>query len=204
MTLHLKNDTGDVFKTSLWLTGGDAKGNNNFYVDKNGDEQYLPGFVIADHICLLGAGEDLGDLVEDTVTRGIKVYDFDAKKEVTKEFDVIEELDGQRVKLGIFKQVVDKTVLEGKVYVPTGETREQNEVNVVFSDEDDRTVMEMLAEEDEAGFMEEWNEAYKGKVFNKSKGAAKDGKSGAPSGDADSGDKKESKKKAGGIFGKKK
>ena len=55
LTLHVKH-AGGVFKTSLWLTGGDAKGNNNFYVDKQGDEHYLPGFIVADHIALIAAG----------------------------------------------------------------------------------------------------------------------------------------------------
>lgn len=203
LTVHVKMDSGAVFKNTMWLTGGDKKGNNNFFVDKDGNEQYLPGFVTADHICLLAAGDDIGTLAEDTVSRGIKVYDYDAGKEITKEFEVIEELDGTRIKLGVLKQVVDKTKLEGNAYVPTGETREQNEIVYVFSDDDGRTVMECIAEEDEGSFINDWTEAYTGKTINKAKGA-KGSTAGTPSGAGDTSASSESgKKKAGGIFGKK-
>lgn len=204
LTLHVKHKDG-VFKTSLWLTGGDKKGNNNFYT-KDGEDHYLPGFVIADHIALIATGEDIGTLCEDTVTKAIKVRDFKLKADVNKEFETIEELQGQEVSLGVIKSLVDKKDkvedANGKVtYVPNGETREENEITKVFSPDDGRTVTEMIAEADEAEFITEWKEAYDGVVINKAKGAAQNGSAGSPKqsgGDADA------KKKAGGIFNKNK
>lgn len=200
LTLHVKH-AGGVFKTSLWMTGGDKKGNNNFYT-KDGEDHYLPGFVIADHIALLCTGDDIGTLCEDTETKAVKVRDFTLKKDVNKEFETIEELRGQEVKLGIIKNIVDKKEKEevdGKItYVATGETREENEITKVFHPDDDRTVTEMLAEQDEALFIGEWKDAYEGKTMNRAKGAAGGSKAkGAGAGEA-------GKKKAGGIFNKNK
>ena len=81
---------------------------------------------------------------------------------------------------------------------PDGETRETNEVAYVFSYEDGKTVVECIAEQEEAVFIEEWETAFTGKTINRAKGAKSGGTSaGSPSGEA-------GKKKAGGIFGKKK
>jgi hypothetical protein len=205
LTLHVKHD-GGVFKTSLWLTGGDKKGNNNFYT-KDGEDHYLPGFIIADHIALIATGDDIGTLCEDTTTKAIKVRDFKLKADVNKEFETIEELQGQEVSLGIVKSVVDKkdkVEKDGKItYVPNGETREENEITKVFSPDDGRTVTEMIAEAEDAEFITEWKEAYDGKVINKAKGAAQNGSAGAPAkGNAGASDG--AKKKAGGIFNKNK
>ena len=101
------------------------------------------------------------------------MYDFDLKKEVPTKVQVLMELDGKPITLGVIKEVVDKnTKNDAGVYVPSGETREQNEIDKVFNTETGLTVAEILADVDEAVFKGQWAEKNTGKTRNKAKGGA--------------------------------
>lgn len=59
-------------KSQLWMTSGTAKGCKNYYEDRNGTKQYLPGFLIANSIALLTVVAELSQL--ETETKVVNVY----------------------------------------------------------------------------------------------------------------------------------
>jgi len=179
LTLHFKTADDKQLRQSLWITSGDAKGNKNTYINKKTNEVHLlPGMNQANHISLLATGKELSEL--DTEEKVIKLYDFDAKEEIPTKVDVITEMLNKDIVLGVQKQIVDKNVKnDAGDYVPSGDTREENEINKVFSAKDGRTVTEIKAEASEAQFIKDWKEKWTGVTITKAKGA-KGGTSGAP------------------------
>jgi hypothetical protein len=80
--------------------------------------------------------------------------------------------------LGIQELTVDKTVKSDTgEYVPTGETRDINELSKVFT-EDGLTLVEKDAGKTETKFKEAWIAQYADKKINKAKGAASGAKAG--------------------------
>ena len=173
LTIHAKTVDGFEIRNSQWMTSGEAKGCLNYY-EKNGEKHYLPGFNIANAICELTVGKEISEM--ETEEKVVKLYDFDLKKEMDTAVPMLVELVGQQVALGILKQVVDKNVDDGTgKYVPSGETREQNEVSAVFDVENGLTLLETRAKEEEPIFLEKWNKKWEGKVDMRAKGAAEGG-----------------------------
>lgn len=182
MSLNLHFDVGgNTLRQTLWMTSGKAKGCKNYYTDRNGKNQYLPGFIVANDLALLAADTEISGL--DHEEKAISLYDYEAKKEVPQKKIVLPDLMGQSVKLGVLKQVVDKTAMNEATneYEPTGETREVNEIVKVFHSEFGVTVTEAQAGEREPGFMTRWAEKNTGKTVNRAKGAKEGGPTaGAP------------------------
>lgn len=177
LVLHAKTAAGKEIRDTLWMTSGTAKGGNNFYIDKNGAKQYLPGFLLANGLSLLTVGKDLSDL--DTEQKVVKLYSSEAKAEVPTKVDMVTDLLGQDILVGVIKQVVDKTQKnDAGEYVPTGETREENVIDKFFRARDRMTVAEILAKAEAASFADTWETKFTGFVKEKTKGAA--GVAGAP------------------------
>ena len=182
---------GKEVRQQFWVLSGNAKGNKNTYT-KDGKEYYLPGFLTANSLALLTVGKELSEL--DIEKKVVKLYDFDAKEERPTEVDVFVELTGQQILAGIEKQTVDKTIDSGelddkgnKIYVPTGETRDVNEVVKFFRADDGLTVPEIEKGVTEAKFKDDWVNKFQGKTRNKAKGNKDGAKAGLPSGGIKSG-----------------
>ena len=175
---------GKEVRQQFWMTSGNDKGNKNTYT-KDGKEFYLPGFITANSLALLTVGKEISQL--DLEEKTIKLYDFEAKGEVPTKVQVFTELTGQTITAGIQKQTVDKNIDSGqvdgngrKIYVPSGETRDINEVVKFFRADDGLTVPEIEAQVTEAKFKNDWENKFAGKTINRAKGL--DGvKAGAPS-----------------------
>ena len=149
------------------------------YKDKqSGENKPLPGFVTVDSICKAVTGKSITEL--STEKKTIKVYDYDQKAEVPQEKEVLMDLIRGKLELGIIETIVDKNVKTDNGYVPSGETREQNELSKVFN-EDGLTQLEKESGATEAKFKAAWVEQYAGKKINKSKGAAAGAKAGGVS-----------------------
>jgi len=182
LNLSFKGSNGTSLRTTFWVTSGTAKGGHNYYVDKQGNKQFLPGYSQANALCLLTVGEELANVAPETKTIGI--YDYDLKKEVPKQREVLMPLIGQEVSLGVIRQIVDKNVKnDAGIYVPSGETREENEIDKIFRASDGMTVVEIRAEATEAVFYNKWLEKNKGVVRNKAKGAVAGNAGGQPAAD---------------------
>lgn len=176
LALELKSDTGQVVRQDFWMTSGTAKGCKNYY-EKDGEKRYLPGFTMANSLSLLTVGKEIGQ--HETETKVINLYSPEAKAEVPTKVEMFTELLGKEVIAGVIRQTVDKNVKDGAGnYVPSGETRDENEVDKFFRMRDRMTTAEIRAQAESATFIDTWNEKWAGKVRNKAKGAS--GTAGAP------------------------
>lgn len=181
LNLTLKNDNGREVRQTLWMTSGTAKGCKNYYEDKNGAKQYLPGFIHAEALALLTVGKSISEL--DTETKVVNVYSPEAKAEVPTKVEMVMDLLDKEILVGLIKQTVDRTKKNEAtgVYEPTGETRDENEIDKFFRAHDKMTTAEIRAQAEEAAFVNTWAAKWEGKTRERSKGAAAGtGAAGAP------------------------
>lgn len=172
LNLEAKTSEGTTFKEQLWMTSGTAKGCSPYYTDQQGNKKAIPGFTVANGLGLLTIGKEIGDI--ETEEKVIKLYDYTQKKEVATPVQMFTDLIGQEIKLGLVKQIVDKNVKNGNgEYVPSGETREQNVINKVFRAKDNFSVVEIVAQADEATYFQTWLDSNKGNTQDKSSKDAK-------------------------------
>lgn len=169
LNLVLKSMDGATLRQQLWLTGGTEKGQLNYYMDKEGKKQYLPGFNIANALCVLTAGKELGDLTPED--KMVSIYNFDLKKDVPTSKPVYTDLIGQLVKVAVTKQIVSKNIKDasGK-YVPGPDTRTENEIAHIFSATTGQSLNEFTGSKD-ADFLEKWKAANEGKTRDRTKKA---------------------------------
>jgi hypothetical protein len=177
LVLNLKTDTDKEIRQTLWMTSGTEKGCKNYY-EKDGEKHYLPGFNHANSLALLTVGKEISEL--DTEVKVINAYSPEAKAEVPTKVDMIMDLLGKEITVGVIKQTVDKTKKNEATgaYEPTGETRDENEIDKLFRARDRMTTAEIRAQAEKATFVETWEAKWAGKTKDKSKGAA--GTAGAP------------------------
>jgi len=109
VTYHFKNEQDKVLKPTIYVTSGKKKGCKPYYENGKGEKVYLPGFNQATAIGLVAAGKDLAGLNASVEKKTINLYDYDEKKDMPKAVDMIMELIGTKVIIGVEKQVVDKT-----------------------------------------------------------------------------------------------
>lgn len=171
INLQFKTDDKKYLRSTIYITNKEGKP----YYEKDGKKNYLPGFLLATNLCLLTIKKEIADIAPEE--KVIPIYDYDAKKELPTKMPVLVDLIGQRVTAGVIKEIVDKTKDTGttdaagnKVYAPTGETREQNEIDKFFRISDGFTVPEIRAKEPEAKFKKAWGDKHTGVTRNKSKG----------------------------------
>lgn len=166
--ISFKGQNGESLRQSIYMTGGDAKGNKNYY-EKDGKKHYLPGFNQANAICLLSIGKPISDLTTEKKT--LMIYDYEEKKELPVEKDVLVDLNGAEITLGVQKIITDNSDKgdDGK-YVPNGTSRLANEIGKVFRTKDNLTVPEVKAEAASAEFYKKWLEKNEGKTIDKTKG----------------------------------
>lgn len=177
--LHMKDNHGNMFRPTLWVTSGDAKGNKPTYTDRDGNEQFLPGMNVANALCQLTCGIDMPDM--DIEEKVIKVYNFDSKQEEPTTKDVLMNLLSKKVIVGVLKQVVDVNQQDDNGnWVASGKTREENEMDKLFDFDTQRTISEINAEVKTAKFINKWAEKNKGNTRMKAKGATGGPSTGAP------------------------
>lgn len=195
LVLNAKTNQGRDIRQTIYMTSGDAKGNKNYY-EKDGQKNYLPGFIAANALALLSTGKEISDL--DTEMKVVKVYNYEAKAEVPTKVEVIVDLIGKEIVIGLIKQTVDKTAKNSTTgaYEPTGETREENEIDKFFRASDKMTTAEIRAAANEPTFYNTWAAKWLGQVKNKAKGGS--GIAGAPKAGAIAG---ASKKPTASLFG---
>ena len=170
LVLNLKTPDNREVRQTLWMTSGTVKGSKNYY-EKDGEKHFLPGFNHANALALLTAGKEISAM--GTETKVIKCYSAEAKAEVPTKVEVLVDLLGKDILVGLLKQKVDKTVKNDVgAYVPTGETRDENEIDKLFRATDRMTTAEIRAQAAEASFAFTWETKWSGKTKDRSKGAA--------------------------------
>mgnify|MGYP000337872451 CR=1 FL=1 len=165
VTLHTKTPEGLEFKQVLYVTSGKAKGRNPYY-EKNGKKYPMPSYTVVDDICRLTTDTAFSDM--ETEEKTIKLWDYDASKELPQEVDMLVDLIGESVYLAISKSVENKNVknAEGN-YVPTAETREVNDISKVFDAESKLTTVEIKKDIEEPEFFDSWLDKNEGKTRDK-------------------------------------
>ena len=177
LVVNLKTSDNREIRETFWMTSGTAKGSKNYY-EKDGKKNYLPGFLHANALALLTVGQEISAL--ETESKAIAVYSPELKKEVPTKVDVVMDLLGKDIVVGVIKQKVDKTKKNPSsgIYEPTGETREENEIDKLFRAKDHMTTAEIRAQAETAAFVKTWETKWAGKTKDKTKGAA--GSAGMP------------------------
>lgn len=176
LVLHLLTTDDKTIRQTIYMTSGNAKGKKNFYIDKDGNKAYLPGFNLANSLAQLTLGKDIAAL--DTEEKVVSLYSYDAKAEVPTKVEMITPLLEQEIYAAIIKQVVDKNSKgDDGNYYPTGETREENEIDKFFRAADKMTSAELRAGADEPKFYDTWAKKWTDVTKQKAKGA---GTAGAP------------------------
>lgn len=180
VVLELETDKGEKLKVTEYVTSGKEKGCKNYY-EKNGEKHYLPGYNNINSVCLLTIGKELKDM--DHEEKQIPLYNKDAKAEVPTKVPVLVDLLGQKITLGVLREIHNKTkwndatktrdVVEGTI--------EQNSVDKVFRTRDRKTTNEVRGQVEEAVFYSQWLEKNAGKDRDRTKAvAAGNGTAGAP------------------------
>lgn len=172
--------SGRELRNSQYLTGGRDKGQKNYYEDKNGEKQYLPGFLIGNSLAMLTTGKEISDL--DTEEKVVSIYNFDARADVPTKVPVLVDLLGKEINAGVLRVTEDKTKKgdDGKYY-PTGETRDVNELDKFFCAREGYehfTTAEIKAKATEPEFYKAWTEKNAGKTRVKT--SKQGGTAGAP------------------------
>lgn len=213
---------GRELRSQTWVSN---KSGGVTYTDKTTkEEKNLPGYNQMNSLALLVAGKNLGDL--DTEDLIVKIYDYDAKKELPQSVTCFSELHGEMVNVAVQRQTVDKTKKSDTSgdYEPTGETRDQNEIVKFFAGDKLVTISEVaefiksLGESfddvvdnghllkaikkvpDENGnYADKWLERNKGQTYDKSSGKKSAGKAFTSAADKESGSDS-GKKKASSLF----
>jgi hypothetical protein len=190
---------GREYREDFWVVNRNGE---NFYQDKQDAKKKhpLPGFVTADDLCLLTSEMGLAD--QDAEDKVVKLYDYDAKKEMPTQVKAFTSLHGKEITAAIVRQTVDKnTKTDDGRYVPSGETRDENVVEKFFHTESKLTVVEAKAGLDEGTFHDKWKTKNEGskprdRSSNKAGAAGSPGRSGAPGAPSTGA-------KSSGLFGKK-
>lgn len=168
LNLLLETDDGKELKQQLWMTTGEAKGCLNYYMAKNPAtgkqdlKKYLPGFEMANHLCLMTLNKEICQVKPEMKT--IMLYDYSQRKEVPTDVQMITELLGKKITAGVIKQTVNKRVKDPSSgeYVSITDTRDENEIDKFFHFPSGLTVTEAEAKMTEPVFKEQWREKWAG------------------------------------------
>lgn len=193
---------GKEYRETVYVTSGKEKGGTNYYTDPQGNKRQLPGFAVANDICLCVLGKELKDV--DFEDREVKVYNFETKREERKAVPTAVDLIGETISLAIIetKENKQKKGDDNKYYDVPGETRTTNHIDKVFNTESRKTVTEALNEK-EAEFWDKWLEKNQGVQRDKTSNAAGSaGNAGGPPRKAPGGSP-EPAKAGNALFGKK-
>lgn len=106
---------------------------------------------------------------KETEAKMVEVYDFNQRKMVPMEKEVIMPWIGKPVKMGLIHLIEDKTQQndDGK-YVATGDVREKNECDKCFRASDNKTLSEALTESP-ATFLNKWKVKWEGQTKDTAK-----------------------------------
>lgn len=192
MGIHIVLTTpeGRDIRMIEYITSGDAKGNKTYYEKKNKDtgamEKFaLPGFSAIDSLCKLIAGKGILSCPSEVKT--IKLYDFDAKKDMPKDVDMLVDLVGKPVCGCVLDQIQDKTKKNEQTgkYEPTGATYHTNVIDKFLDAQTRKTASEINNNLD-ATFADLWAAKWENNIDDQSTEVKGAGLKGAPqaSGDA--------------------
>lgn len=161
VTIQLKLDNGKDYNETIYLSNKEGK---NTY-EKDGKEYYLPGYLLVNNLAIMTTNKPLAELESEVETRTVKLYDFDAKKEVSTDVPAVIPMIGKKVLIAIQEEEFEKQKMNDttKKYESTGEVGIKNVIVKAYDPETKRTAVEMR-DDKEATQHDTWLEANKGKL----------------------------------------
>ena len=169
-------DAAGEYRETIYVTN---KKGENWFLNKEDQTKKvpLPGFTTINDICLLATGFPLAD--QEWEEKVIKLYDFEARKELNKSVMMATGLVGQEITLGLLQTLKNKGVKQAdNSYIDGPEERTEVSIAKVFHTESKKTVVELENGVEEADFYGKWAEKNKGAVIDKR--TIKDGAGGKP------------------------
>ena len=162
----LENSEGKELREAFWIRSGKKKGNKVYY-DKDGKQFPLPGYSLANSLCVAATGDSLAKCVDSAEKKTINLWNSEQKKELPAERPVVMCLVNKPVKVAVH-QVIEDKVAKGAngQYEPTGESRTVNNCKF-FGNSDGKTAEEITKKEDAVMF-DKWANKNTGTVIDKS------------------------------------
>ena len=145
--LKLVNAEGITYTGTEWVRSGNAKGNKHYYSDKDGNQQFLPGFIVINDITRLTAGQELFEMEPEDKT--VMVYNYELQKEVPASKAVLLDIIGKEITVGV------RATLEDQYKDPT-KFRTVFSIDKVFDAETGCTVVELESEMEEGNYINTW------------------------------------------------
>lgn len=180
LTLHARTPDDRQVRQTIYLTSSEAKGCKNTYIDKNGNPQYLPGFILGNSLALLTTGKEIGAM--DLEDKMVKIYNPATSSEEPTSVPVLVELLDKEVYAAIQEVIEDKRKKgDDGDYHATGETRQTNEIAKFFRASDKKTTAEIRAKAETAEYFDTWKEQNQGQVRDKTTSTSGKSSSGAGS-----------------------
>lgn len=182
LALNLEFSIGEhKHREQIWFTNG--QGGVTYKDKKTGEQKYLPGFITCDTLTWLATEGQTLEAIQKTVQKKtINLYNYDQKKEVPTDVDMVMGLIGKSLKLGILHRKVNKQKKDdNNQYVDINEARELNEVDKYFHAKTGKSRQEIQAKGD-AKFIETWKGQWEGKVDDRFKEVTGTGSAGMPTG----------------------
>lgn len=156
---------GVKHKETLYVTNS----NGQTFYEKDGQRNPLPSYLTAESIALLAGKKSLTEL--NTETQVLKLYSFEQRTEVPTEVQMLTDLVGKTIKVGLLKEINFKQIKNDMGnYVDSDETKESNVIDKVFHPTNNKTVPEIRNKAEEATFINEWSSKWTGEVRDKTKG----------------------------------
>ena len=174
----LEKNSGNFaeLRENFCVKSGKAKGNKTYYT-KDGKDYPLPGYSIANSMCVAITGESLPKCMESVEKKTVKVWNPELKKEVPAERPVVMSLVGKPIKVAVHQVIEDRTAKNAKgEYVPTGTSRTINKCKF-FGNAEGKTAEE-IAKKEPATRFDKWAQKNTGTVIDVST-ASKNGNSAA-------------------------
>jgi len=183
LRLKVRKEDGTMQEYNERLCLTNKKG-ENYFVNKAGKKQALPGYERADDICLLSVGQQFGDLVnmpDGVVKKNIQLWNPETSQMEPTEVDAIAALTNQEVLIGILKIHENKQTADSNGnYVNTNDAKDINQIDKAFHMDYKATVAELLAarkngtdpSDIKPEFINKWLAKHKGITVDKFKPVA--------------------------------
>ena len=153
-------------RENFWIKSGKAKGNKTYYT-KDGKDYPLPGYSVANSMCVAVTGDSLPKCMESAEKKTVNVWNPELKKEAPTERPVIMSLVGKSVKVAVHQVIEDKTAKDASGnYVPTGASRTLNQCKF-FGNSEGKTAEEIEKDLPPEKF-DKWAQKNTGTVIDKS------------------------------------
>jgi len=169
VVIDAETPEGHKHSQTFYITN---KSGQPYYV-KDGKKNMLPSMVTINNLAKLLGFKNFGEVYNARVKKAGTIFDWESRKEITKEVEMLTKFCGKIVAAAIVHRKENKNKLVGKEYKPTNEAREFNEILVFLDKKTNRTATE-LAENADAKYAADFLSKYENQVDDRFKPVEED------------------------------